>query len=50
MNDSGNFWAFNNGITAIVNEFDIKDNALSITGISIVLQRKVEGKKQGNLR
>jgi hypothetical protein len=32
----GNFWAFNNGITAIVNDFDVDENILSITGISIV--------------
>lgn len=33
-----NFWAFNNGITAIVNDFEISDdrNFLKIKGISIV--------------
>jgi len=37
-NDSGNFWAFNNGITAIVNDFNFNENdkTLSIKGISIV--------------
>ncbi len=36
LNESANFWAFNNGITAIVNDFSYKENTLTITGISIV--------------
>lgn len=31
-----NFWAFNNGITALVNDFSAEKGSLSLTGISIV--------------
>lgn len=39
----GKFWAYNNGITALVNDFDLKSSSLEIEGISIVNGAQTSG-------
>jgi len=48
-NDSDHFWIFNNGITALVNSFSIKDNILRFSGLSILNGAQTTG-AIGNLR
>jgi len=34
--DPANFWVFNNGMTALVHDFGVKNNRLNISGVSIL--------------
>jgi hypothetical protein len=34
--DANDFWVFNNGITALVNNYDVSDSTLTVSGMAIV--------------
>ncbi|MCI8496481.1 MAG: hypothetical protein HFI74_12570 [Lachnospiraceae bacterium] len=31
-----NFWAYNNGLTALVNDYDLENGKITVTGITII--------------
>jgi hypothetical protein len=35
-NESGNFWAYNNGLTILTHNYEVKDKAIKVRGLSIV--------------
>jgi hypothetical protein len=35
-NESGNFWAYNNGLTILTHNYEVKDKAIKVQGLSIV--------------